>query len=115
VWTHYSAPGAGWQPPFERIGTVFSGAPTGNGLSNAWWVEPDELLPGEVTAAGVIAVGRCSRRSFQREAEPAKGELYSSSDWRYQAAALTGAAAKWIAERRRERVTRWLPDPGGMT
>jgi len=99
VWRHYSAPGAGWQEPFERIGTVWSGAPTGNGLSNAWWVQPDEELPGEVTAAGVIAVGRCSRASHRR-GDPQKGELYGSGYWRDQAAALTDGAARWIRERR---------------
>jgi hypothetical protein len=95
TWTHYFAPGEGWREPVTRAGTVFSGAPTGNGLSNAWWVEPDERLDGEVLPWGVLCVGRASRRSCLREDEPVKGELYSSGRWQHQAGALTQGAEAW--------------------
>lgn len=92
TWTHYSTPGAGWQPPAERAGTVWSDAPKGDGLSNAWWVHPDEPLPGEVLAGGVLAVGRASRRNWQT-GSPDKGEVYGSSRWQDQPGSLTAAAA----------------------
>lgn len=102
VWTHYFAPGAGWREPLERIGTVHAGAPTGNSLSNAWWVFPDEPLPGEVLASGVVAVGRAAARHWHGPG-PDKGEVYGSSFWRHQPAALTQAAADWAAARRADR------------
>jgi hypothetical protein len=95
TWRQYSAPGDGWREPFERTGTVFAGAPTGNGLSNAWWVHPDQPEPNDPDTGGVVAVGRASRRSYRFESEPAKGEIYGSWYWEHQAAALTGAAATW--------------------
>jgi hypothetical protein len=88
VWTHYSAD----QEPAERTGTVWSGAPTGNGLSNAWWVHPDDPQPGELLAGGVLAVGRASRRNWQT-GSPDKGEVYGSSRWQDQPGSLTQGAA----------------------
>ena len=116
VWTHYSAHGEGWREPFERIGEVWSQAPTGNGLSNAWWVQPDELLDGEANAAGLVVVGKSSRakHSVTHSAEwtgdrwayaadrPGKGELYSSGYWRDQTASLTQGAQTWQWRRRTE-------------
>ena len=94
-WAHYSAPDGGAQAPVTRTGTVWSEAPTGNGLVNAWWVHPDQPLPGEVLAGGVLAVGRAAARWSRRHITPGpdKGEVYSSSYWAHQAAALTEAAA----------------------
>lgn len=104
TWTHYSAPGAGWREPYERTGTVLDGAPTGNGLRNAWWVWPDQPEPGEVLASGVLAVGDASKRDWLRQDGPAKGERYGSSFWRDQPAALTqGAAARQVREARERR------------
>lgn len=88
VWRHYSED----SEPVERIGTVWSGAPTGNGLVNAWWVHPDAPQPGEVLAGGVLAVGRSSRQNW-KTGTPAKGELYGSSRWEDQPGSLTAAAA----------------------
>jgi hypothetical protein len=95
VWTHYSTPGEGWQPPFERIGTVWSGAPVGNSLSSAWWVHPDEPLDGEVLASGVLAVGKAAG-DHRETGGLHKGDVYSSSHWRHQPAALTSAAARYV-------------------
>jgi hypothetical protein len=100
VWTHYFTPGARWRESLERIGTVHAGAPTGNSLSNAWWVFPDEPLPGEVLASGVLAVGRAAGRHWYYTGGPQKGEVYGSSFWRHQPAALTHAAADWAAARK---------------
>jgi hypothetical protein len=99
AWTHYSD-----GDPVQRTGTVWAEAPKGEGLSNAWWVHPAEYLPGEVTAAGVIAVGRASRRSWS-DSDPQKGEVYGSARWDHQAGALTHGAAGWHA-RPPERSTR---------
>jgi len=74
TWTHYSCPGAGWQPPAERAGTVWSGAALDTGVSNAWWVHPDEPLDGDLYH--MIYVGRSSRKPLYCEAGPDKGEVY---------------------------------------
>jgi hypothetical protein len=96
TWTHYSAPGPGWQEPFERSGTVWSGAPVGNSLANAWWVHPDEALPGETLVYGcLLAVGKAAGDYKGRGwtgSGPRKGEVYSSGYWAMQPAALTAAA-----------------------
>lgn len=99
TWTHYATPGAGWVPPFTREGTVWAGAPAGNSLVNAWWVHPDTLLDGEETAGGVVAIGRAAGQHIERDRRgetggPAKGEVYGSSYWIMQPAALTSAAAR---------------------
>lgn len=101
TWQHYPINGE----PVTREGTVWSGAPTGNGLSNAWWVHPDSYLPGELTAGGVIAIGRCSRSraTWYREISPRKGEIYGSESWDLQAGSLTAAGASWHARAARER------------
>jgi hypothetical protein len=96
TWTHYSEPGIGWQEPFERSGIVWSGAPTGNSLSNAWWVHPDEPLPGEALVYGcLLAVGKAAadyRPAGWGGPAPKRGEVYSSGYWRMQPANLTDLA-----------------------
>jgi len=95
-WSHYSAPGDGWLAPFGRSGTVWSEAPVGNGLVNAWWVFPDQVLDGEALAGGALCVGKAAgawRSWVANDDGPAKGEVYSSGNWRHQPAALTASAA----------------------
>jgi hypothetical protein len=107
TWRQYVTPGEGWVPAFERSGTVWSDAPVGNGLSSAWWVMPDEPLPGEVLAGGALVVGKAAGawRDWTSkdgpDTGPAKGEVYSSSYWRQQPAALTASAASVQARYRK--------------
>jgi hypothetical protein len=109
TWTHYPEPGQG--EPSQRTGTVWSQAPTGNGLSNAWWVFPDSPQPGEVTAGGVVAVGRNSRGRYGAGSYetwggfngPDKGETYGSGYWKTQPGSLTQAAASQAAAARTQR------------
>lgn len=110
TWTHYSTPGAGWREPFERSGIVWSGAPAGNGLADAWWVFPDEPVPGEVLACGsLLAVGKAAgdfRQAGWSGPAPRKGEVYSSDYWVMQPASLTAAAishSKRVAAEKAER------------
>lgn len=97
TWTHYSTPGAGWQPPAERSGTVWSEAPKGNGLSNAWWIHPDVPQPGEILASGVLCVGRAAA-THHYNGTPVKGEIYSSS-FHVHAAADRTLTAYWALRR----------------
>lgn len=73
TWTH-SQTGAGWVPPYTRTGIIWSGAPIEPGVSNAWWVSPDQPEPGD--GYHVIYVGRRTRAPYY--GGPVKGEVYAS-------------------------------------
>ena len=92
AWTQHSHPGAGWVAPYLRTGIVWSGAPIESGVSNAWWVHPDQPEPGD--CYHVLYVGRASTRNPYYSEGPAKGEVYASRKVQDVTSILTVAAWK---------------------
>lgn len=89
VWTHYTTTG-----PVERIGTVWSLAPTlGGGHKGSYWVIPDEPLPGDLYNA--ICVGGRGKTNSYLTGAPftlPPGELFSTDDTNKATGSTTWAA-----------------------